>query len=52
MGLTIKGLKMRRIWMCTSHVVFVKKLFIKIIKKSLTNVHLCSNLDNIKNDVL
>jgi len=40
------------IWMCTNHALFVKKLFIKIIKKNLTNVLLCANLDNIKNDVL
>lgn len=38
--------------MCTNHVFFVKKLFIKIIKKTLTNVHLHTTLDNIKNDVL
>jgi hypothetical protein len=38
--------------MCTNWVLFVKKLFIKIIKKILTNVRLYSNLDNIKNDVL
>lgn len=38
--------------MCTNHVLFVKKLFIKMIKKNLTNVLLYPTLDNIKNDVL
>jgi hypothetical protein len=38
--------------MCTNYALSVKKLFIKMIKKNLTKVHLCSNLDDIKNDVL
>ena len=44
--------KKGNIRMCTNPALFVKNLFIKIIKKSLTNVRLHANLDNIKNDVL